>query len=97
VNYLEPLKRNLYLAASEGLPVVVRHVVMPGHLECCTRPALETITQIIPSAWVHLMPYLPAWQGAAYGLEGFSTQADLREACNMATSINLSLWKGTPI
>lgn len=40
--------------------LVVRHLLMPGHLACCTRPALTWLAAHLPDAPVNLMTgYLP--------------------------------------
>lgn len=35
--------------------VLVRHLLMPGHLECCTKPALDWLAEHMPDAAVNLM------------------------------------------
>ncbi|MSP90555.1 MAG: radical SAM protein [Myxococcales bacterium] len=44
-----------------GLPrAIVRHLVMPGHGACCTRPALAWLADTFPGACLNLMTgYLP--------------------------------------
>ena len=42
--YWEVVTRNLLLARKHyGAEFLIRHLVVPGHLECCTRPVLEWI------------------------------------------------------
>ncbi|MEM4958033.1 MAG: radical SAM protein [Acidilobaceae archaeon] len=55
-NYLEVVTRNL-LAAYEGGRgnIIVRHLVLPGHIECCTRRVLEWMSKNIPGAVLNLM------------------------------------------
>ncbi len=55
--YLATLDARLaQLALSRGGDrLIVRHLVMPGHLECCTRPALAHIARVAPRATVNLM------------------------------------------
>ncbi|MGC9116915.1 MAG: radical SAM protein [Conexivisphaera sp.] len=45
--YVEVVTRNLLAAVDSG-DVIVRHLVLPGHLECCTRPALRWISENLP-------------------------------------------------
>jgi putative pyruvate formate lyase activating enzyme len=52
--YTGRLHRLLPLAAASG-DLLVRHLLMPGHLECCTRPALRWLVDHQPSATVNLM------------------------------------------
>ena len=45
--YWEVVTRNLRIAAMHG-DMIIRHLVLPGHLECCTRPVLEYIARALP-------------------------------------------------
>ena len=58
-NYLEVIHENL-LFADEQAELIVRHVLMPGHIECCGRPVLEWIAERLPAAKVSLrFDYIP--------------------------------------
>ena len=52
--YVARLERLLPLAAGSG-ELIVRHLLMPGHLECCTRPVLTWLGRHLPDARVNLM------------------------------------------
>ena len=52
--YLETLHRLLPCAAASG-DLLVRHLLMPGHLECCTRPALTWLKRHLPDVSVNIM------------------------------------------
>jgi len=45
-SYPEVAKRNHMFAADHG-SMIIRHLIMPGHMECCTRPILEFIAKTI--------------------------------------------------
>ncbi len=45
--YVEVVTRNLKIAAEHG-DMIIRHLVLPGHLECCTIPVLEWIAKNLP-------------------------------------------------
>lgn len=45
-SYPEIVKRNHVLAAEHG-SMIIRHLVMPGHVECCTKPILDFISETI--------------------------------------------------
>ncbi len=45
--YLEVVTRNLRRAAASG-DMIIRHLVLPGHLDCCTKPVLRWIAQNLP-------------------------------------------------
>ncbi len=43
--------------------LIVRHLLLPGHFDCCFLPILDWLTQNIPEAAFSLRDgYLPAWQ-----------------------------------
>ncbi|MCE5184644.1 MAG: radical SAM protein [Planctomycetaceae bacterium] len=50
--------------ASKSAGLLIRHVVMPGHFECCSEPILEWIARNVPAARVSLradyIPPIPA-------------------------------------
>ncbi|KXB03358.1 hypothetical protein AKJ48_03955, partial [candidate division MSBL1 archaeon SCGC-AAA261O19] len=47
-NYWEIVPRNHRLAAADA-ELIIRHLVLPGHVECCTRPILEWIVDNLGS------------------------------------------------
>lgn len=52
--YTARVQRNLMVAAHQA-DVIVRHLVMPGHLECCLRPCLAWLREHLPEATVNVM------------------------------------------
>ena len=46
--YFEVVARNHKLA-SEQCEILLRHLVMPGHIECCTKPVLDWVASNIPA------------------------------------------------
>ena len=53
-DYFDVVSRNHKLAYESG-EVIVRHLVLPGHLECCTFPILDWISKNIPNCMVNIM------------------------------------------
>ena len=45
--YFEVVTRNLKIAADHG-DMIVRHLVLPNHIECCTKPILKWIADNLP-------------------------------------------------
>ncbi len=45
--YFETVTRNLKIAVENG-DMIIRHLVLPGHLECCTKPVLRWIAGNLP-------------------------------------------------
>jgi putative pyruvate formate lyase activating enzyme len=58
-DYVEVVQENL-LHAGEKTELYIRHVAMPGHVDCCGRPILEWVAERIPKAKVSLkFDYIP--------------------------------------
>ncbi len=53
--YFETITRNLKLIHSWGENYVIRHLVMPNHVDCCSIPVLKWIKDNIPDAPVNIM------------------------------------------
>jgi putative pyruvate formate lyase activating enzyme len=53
--YFETISKNHKLIHDWGENYVIRHLVMPNHLECCTKPVLEWIAENLPGALVNIM------------------------------------------
>ena len=53
-NYWEVATRNIKIAHDHG-DIIIRHLVLPNHIECCTRPVLEWIAKNTPRSLVNIM------------------------------------------
>jgi putative pyruvate formate lyase activating enzyme len=53
--YWEVVTRNFLSICSRGEDVIVRHLVLPGHLECCTKPVLKWLAENCKRALVNIM------------------------------------------
>jgi putative pyruvate formate lyase activating enzyme len=67
-NYIEVLQRNLKLAHDEGSgEIIIRHLVLPNHVECCSKPVLEWVAKNVPKAVVNIMAqYRPEYKATKY-------------------------------
>jgi len=54
-DYRATLAPLLAQAASAGGALIVRHLLMPGHLACCTRPVLTYLAEHHPAVPINLM------------------------------------------
>lgn len=54
-NYFDVVSRNHLMICSNGDPIIIRHLVMPNHLDCCTKPVLEWIARNCSNALVNIM------------------------------------------
>jgi putative pyruvate formate lyase activating enzyme len=60
--YFEVVTRNLKIALEQG-EVIVRHLLLPGHFDCCYRPIVNWIRANLPEVKFSLRDgYLPRWQ-----------------------------------
>ncbi len=58
-DYLPVVRRNLRKAAGAGR-LIVRHLVMPAHVDCCTLPCLDWLAAELPTVELSLMDqYVP--------------------------------------
>ena len=53
--YFEVVSRNHKVLHDRGEEMIIRHLVLPGHLECCTKPVLRWIAENVPRALVNVM------------------------------------------
>ena len=60
--YTETLHRNL-LAVSERGRLIVRHLLLPGHVECCFKPIVSWMARHLPHVPLHVMgTYVQGWR-----------------------------------
>jgi len=91
-DYLRVAKRN-HLEAARQCETLVRHLMLPGHYDCCTKPVLEWIADEMQEARVNLMDqYRPAYM--AHKIGGIDRRISSREydrALDYARSLELNL------
>jgi putative pyruvate formate lyase activating enzyme len=65
-NYWEIITRNHEIAYRQG-EMIIRHLVLPNHVECCSLPVLEWIAENTPDAVVNVMDqYYPTYKAFEY-------------------------------
>jgi putative pyruvate formate lyase activating enzyme len=65
-NYWRIIRRNHLIAHKQG-EIIVRHLVLPNHTNCCSRPILEWLAKNIPSAVINIMAqYRPCYKANQY-------------------------------
>jgi len=96
-DYCSVVRRNFLLARTRA-DVIVRHLVMPGHVECCTRPALEWLAGAMPGTRLSLLgAYCPP--GRPVGdphLDRRLDGAELASAQRLAERLGLDLHGPVP-
>jgi len=91
-NYLEVVKDNV-LQAAKHAEVIVRHVILPGHRECCLEPILQWLATEVPNVKLSLrdnyVPPIP--RNAAPGK--YLEPEQMQNALDIAKSMGLRLIK----
>lgn len=65
-HYVAILTRNLQIAAGQG-DLIVRHLLMPGHIDCCLRPIVAWMQRHMPEVKFSLRGgYMPAWRARQF-------------------------------
>lgn len=65
-DYWNVVTRNFMTAYTRG-EILLRHLVLPGHLECCTAPIVKWTTENIPKVRFNLMfQYRPSYRAYEY-------------------------------
>ena len=63
-DYVRIITRNLQIPSVRP-NLIVRHLLLPGHFECCYRPIVEWLSTQLPSVKFSLRDgYLPRWQAS---------------------------------
>jgi len=62
-DYSAVLRKGLKFAADHSEDVWVRHLLMPGHFDCCTRPVLDWLAETGLPVRVNVMPSFVAFDG----------------------------------
>ena len=91
-DYVRVVEENL-LWASEHSELIVRHLLMPGHVECCWQPVAEWLAAELPGVKVNLRTgFWPAWQAARHPeLRGTVSTPESARAVDLAQRLGLNL------
>lgn len=91
-NYVEVISRNHELAFNSG-EVVIRHLVLPNHFDCCTAPILKRIgANFGRRVVVNIMDqYKPCWHAEKYpDINRSLTREEFRKAVDLAKELDLN-------
>jgi len=65
-DYWSIITRN-FMSAYQDAEVILRHLVLPNHLECCTKPIVQWIAEHMPGIRFNLMfQYTPHYKAHQY-------------------------------
>jgi len=89
-DYVAVARQNI-LKAGKHADVIVRHLIMPGHNECCLRPTLTWLAENIPEVKLSLRGnYIPPAE-AILAPRRYLKEEELQCAKDMAQSMGLKL------
>jgi putative pyruvate formate lyase activating enzyme len=64
--YVRIVTRNLHIAAKQGR-LIVRHLLLPGHFDCCYQPVARWMRANLPDVPLSLREgYLPSWRAGRF-------------------------------
>jgi len=87
-DYRRHVEETLLWADGES-QLIVRHLLMPGHVDCCWKPVAGWLAENLPRVKVSLRDgYWPAWQAKR---SGFVTRAEVERARQIAHEYELHL------
>lgn len=91
-NYTEIVHRN-HIIGRRHAEMIIRHLVLPGHIECCTRPALTWISESLKNVKVNVMAqYRPEHLAREYPeIARPLRMSEYEEALSIATELGLDL------
>lgn len=80
LNYVNVVQRNAKLIFGRT-SLIIRHLLMPGHFECCFAPIVDWLEANLPGARFELYTgYVPCWKAATDPNLGRLNRADERQA-----------------
>ncbi len=92
--YYDVLTRNLKRIHDEGSgEIIIRHLIMPNHIECCSKPILDYIAREIPNCVVNIMgQYRPVYHAHKFEeINRRPSSKELKEVKDYADDLNI-LW-----
>ena len=98
--YFETVSKNHKLVHDWGENYVIRHLVMPNHVDCCTKPILEWIAENLSGALVNIMaqyhpdafanPASPAYNPRYSDISRYPDRDEILEAYAYAKELGIN-------
>lgn len=94
-NYFETVTRNFKMLSEWGEEILIRHLIMPNHVECCTKPILKWLKENMDLSHTRLNlmdQYRPEYK--AHNFPEISrriSESEWNEAFKFAKSLGISL------
>jgi putative pyruvate formate lyase activating enzyme len=91
-SYTSVVRENLIWAQTHS-DLIVRHLLMPGHIDCCWRPVAEWLAMELPRTRVNLRAgFWPAWHSSRHAeLRGTVSASEHAHALDIARDLGLRL------
>ena len=91
-SYFSIVSRN-HILAEKNADVIIRHLVLPNHLECCTRPVLKWISENLKKSVVNVMfQYRPEYNAMDNPkIDRFLTYEEKKKALDIAEEYHITL------
>jgi putative pyruvate formate lyase activating enzyme len=91
-DYGATVRENL-IWANQHSDLIVRHLLMPGHVECCWLPAAQWLAENLPGVKVNLgLGFWPAWHVSAHReLRGTICVDEIAQAQEIARDCHLNI------
>jgi putative pyruvate formate lyase activating enzyme len=91
-DYLRVIRENL-IWANDHSELIVRHLLMPGHIDCCWQPVAKWLAENLPDVKVNLRSgFWPAWRASRHAeLCGTVSTAEAARASRIARAGNSDL------
>lgn len=90
--YTETIKRNLKLAKNQS-DILIRHLVLPNHIECCTKPIIEWCAEELgkETRFNLMFQYRPSYNSNKYPkIDRTLTQEEKQKALEYAKKAGLN-------
>jgi putative pyruvate formate lyase activating enzyme len=89
-NYLEIIQRNHKIAYENG-DMIIRHLVLPNHVECCSKPIIKWISENLSNSAMNIMgQYRPEFHARNYeDISRYVSSEEVAEARKYASELNI--------
>lgn len=91
-NYFDIVSRN-HVLAEKNADVIIRHLVLPSHVECCTYPVLKWISETLKKSVVNVMfQYRPEYNAMDNPrIDRYLTYEEKKRALEIAQEVRIHL------
>ena len=93
--YFDVVTRNFKMISEKDEEMIIRHLILPNHIECCTLPILRWIKENLDLSHIRLNlmdQYRPEYKASRYPeLSRRINQEEWNEALNYARGLGISL------